>query len=118
MNARVVGILVVLLVVLGGGALLYQHQERVRRPDNVGTLGKGLFKEWLHTRPVARVTTRHDTSTGAEPDHCHGVCNFERGLAAAPARDVSHAPRPAPPSTGQTAPVPPQIPTAGEVGKS
>ncbi len=35
-----------------------------------------------------------------------------------PARDVSHEPRPAPPSTGQTASVPPQIPTAGETGKS
>jgi small conductance mechanosensitive channel len=32
------------------------------------------------------------------------------------ARDVSHEPRPAPPPTGQTAPIPPQIPTAGEVG--
>ncbi|MFM0118222.1 mechanosensitive ion channel [Paraburkholderia sp. RL18-101-BIB-B] len=31
------------------------------------------------------------------------------------ARDVSHEPRPAPPPTGQTAPIPPQIPTAGEV---
>ncbi|MBP0589953.1 mechanosensitive ion channel [Paraburkholderia sp. LEh10] len=36
----------------------------------------------------------------------------------APARDVSHEPRPAPPSTGQTASVPPQIPTAGDVGKT
>ncbi|MBB5412880.1 MULTISPECIES: mechanosensitive ion channel family protein [unclassified Paraburkholderia] len=34
----------------------------------------------------------------------------------APARDVSHEPRPAPPTTGQTAPIPPQIPTAGDVG--
>ncbi|MGF6262132.1 small-conductance mechanosensitive channel [Paraburkholderia youngii] len=34
----------------------------------------------------------------------------------APARDVSHEPRPAPPPTGQTAPIPPQIPTAGDVG--
>ncbi|TDY42972.1 small conductance mechanosensitive channel [Paraburkholderia rhizosphaerae] len=40
------------------------------------------------------------------------------GLATPPARDVSHEPRPAPPSTGQTASVPPQIPTAGEAGKS
>jgi small conductance mechanosensitive channel len=39
------------------------------------------------------------------------------GMAAPPARDVSHEPRPAPPSTGQTASVPPQIPTAGEGGK-
>ncbi|HEX5768629.1 MAG TPA: DUF4340 domain-containing protein [Burkholderiales bacterium] len=45
MNARVVAILVVLLVVLGGGALLYQQQERSRRPENVGALGRTLFKD-------------------------------------------------------------------------
>jgi hypothetical protein len=45
MNARFALILVVLLVILGGGALLYQHQERSRRPDNVGTLGRGLLKD-------------------------------------------------------------------------
>jgi small conductance mechanosensitive channel len=38
--------------------------------------------------------------------------------AMAPARDVSHEPRPAPPSTGQTEFVPPQIPTAGDGGKT
>ena len=45
MNARVVTILVMLLAVLGGGALLYQQQERARRPENVGTLGRALFKD-------------------------------------------------------------------------
>ena len=45
MNARVAAILVVLLGVLGGGALLYQQQERARRPENVGTLGRTLFKD-------------------------------------------------------------------------
>ena len=45
MNARVVAVLVLLLAVLGGGALLYQYQERARRPDNVGTLGRVLFKD-------------------------------------------------------------------------
>jgi len=44
MNARVAAILVVLLAVLGGGALLYQQQERARRPENVGALGRELFK--------------------------------------------------------------------------
>jgi Domain of unknown function (DUF4340) len=44
-NARVAAILVVLLAVLGGGALLYQQQERARRPENVGTLGRTLFKD-------------------------------------------------------------------------
>jgi hypothetical protein len=44
-NARFAAILVLLLAVLGGGALLYQQQERGRRPDNVGTLGRTLFKD-------------------------------------------------------------------------
>ncbi|HUQ25577.1 MAG TPA: DUF4340 domain-containing protein [Burkholderiales bacterium] len=45
MNARIAVTLVVLLAVLGGGALLYQHQERARRPDNVAALGKPLVKD-------------------------------------------------------------------------
>jgi len=44
-SARVVAILVLLLAVLGGGALLTQREERARRPDNVATLGRGLLKE-------------------------------------------------------------------------
>ena len=44
MNARVTAILVLLLAVLGGGALYYQHQERTRRPDNVATLGRTLLQ--------------------------------------------------------------------------
>jgi hypothetical protein len=45
MNARVAVVLVVLLAVLGGGALLYSYQERTRRPENVGTLGRPLLKD-------------------------------------------------------------------------
>jgi len=45
MNARVAAVLVVLLAVLGGAALLYQREERARRPDHVATLGKSLLKE-------------------------------------------------------------------------
>ena len=45
MNARVATILVMLLAVLGGGELLYQQQELARRPENVGTLGRTLFKD-------------------------------------------------------------------------
>jgi hypothetical protein len=44
-SARLVAILVVLLAVLGGAALLYQHQERTRRPDSVATLGRPLLKD-------------------------------------------------------------------------
>lgn len=45
MSARVVAILVLLLAVLGGGALLTQREERARKPENVATLGRALFKE-------------------------------------------------------------------------
>jgi hypothetical protein len=44
-NARFAAVLVVLLAVLGGGALLYQYQERARRPDNVATLGKPVVRD-------------------------------------------------------------------------
>jgi hypothetical protein len=54
MNARVAAILVILLVVLGGGALLYQQQERAQRPDNVGTLGRTLFKD-LQAADIAAI---------------------------------------------------------------
>jgi hypothetical protein len=64
MKARVVAVLVVLLAVLGGGALLYQHQERTRRPDNVGTLGRSLFKD-LQAADIAaiRITVPNATLT-------------------------------------------------------
>lgn len=45
MNARVAAILVVLLAILGGAALIYQRDERARRPENVGTLGQPLVKD-------------------------------------------------------------------------
>ena len=45
MNARIALTLVVLLVVLGGGALVYQYQENARRPENVATLGRPLLKD-------------------------------------------------------------------------
>jgi hypothetical protein len=53
-NARVAAILVLLLAVLGGGALLYQHQERARRPDNAATLGRTLFKD-LQAADIAAI---------------------------------------------------------------
>lgn len=54
MNARLVAILVVLLVVLGGGALLYQYQERSQRPGNSDTLGRALLKD-LKAADVAAI---------------------------------------------------------------
>ncbi|MFM0336203.1 mechanosensitive ion channel family protein [Paraburkholderia fungorum] len=55
---------------------------------------------------------------GPTPAHGGGSASSLRAAqaAVAVARDVSHEPRPAPPPTGQTAPIPPQIPTAGESG--
>ena len=54
MNARLVAILVVLLVVLGGGALLYQYQERSQRPVNSDVLGRPLLKD-LKAAEVASI---------------------------------------------------------------
>jgi len=40
MNARVALVLVVLLAVVGGGALIYNRQERTETADNTAALGK------------------------------------------------------------------------------
>ena len=45
MNARVAVVLLVLLAVLGGGALVYNYQERTQRADNASTLGRPLVKD-------------------------------------------------------------------------
>ena len=45
MNARIAIVLVVLLAILGGGALIYNYQERTQRADNVATLGRPLVKD-------------------------------------------------------------------------
>jgi hypothetical protein len=45
MNARAVLVLVVLLAILGGGALLFQYQQKSERPSNVAALGKPLMPE-------------------------------------------------------------------------
>lgn len=67
--------------------------------------------------------TAHAETHGAHAPHAAPASHAQAETAtrAAPlpfavARDVSHEPRPAPPPTGQTAPVPPQIPTAGDAG--
>ena len=53
MNARVVGILVALLVVLGGGALLLRQQAGSDKPASAASLGQPLLK----SLPAADVTT-------------------------------------------------------------
>ena len=62
MNARFALILVVLLVILGGGALLYQYQERSQRPGNVGTLGRNLHKD-LKAAEVSKIRLVEPKST-------------------------------------------------------
>jgi hypothetical protein len=54
MSARVLGILVVLLVLLGGGALLYQHQQASERPHNAALLGRPLLKD-LRAADIAAI---------------------------------------------------------------
>jgi hypothetical protein len=62
MNARFAAILVVMLAVLGGAALVFQHQERARRPDNVGTLGRTLFKD-LKAADIAAIQIAEPKAT-------------------------------------------------------
>jgi len=54
MSARVALVLVVLLVVLGGGALVYRTQEGARRPDNAAALGQPLLKG-LQVADIAQI---------------------------------------------------------------
>jgi moderate conductance mechanosensitive channel len=61
---------------------------------------------------LQRDRSEHEHAVHAGPGVSRGA-----GLAMAAARDVSHEPRPAPPPTGDTAPIPPQIPTAGDSRK-
>jgi hypothetical protein len=68
-NARVAAVLVLLLAVLGGGALLYQYQERARRPDNVATLGKPVVKDLQVADVTAiRIVEPKDTLTVQRKD--------------------------------------------------
>jgi hypothetical protein len=54
MNARIAIALVVLLTLVGGAALVYQYQERARRPDNAATLGRPLLKD-LRVADIASI---------------------------------------------------------------
>ncbi len=69
MNARLALIFVVLLVVLGGGALVYYQQEKAQRPQNVGTLGRSLFKD-LKAADIAaiRIVEPHSALTVQRKD--------------------------------------------------
>jgi hypothetical protein len=62
MNARIVAVLVVLLVVLGGAALLAQREDRAQRPQNAATLGQPLLKD-LKAADIARIRIAEPKST-------------------------------------------------------
>ena len=63
MNARVALVLVILLAVLGGGALLYSHQERTQRADNVLALGKPLLSVKVADVAAIKITEPKATLT-------------------------------------------------------
>src|SRR5258706_8210044 len=57
MNARVAGVLVVLLIALGGGALLVREQQSTPRSADAGALGQPLLKG-LQASQVATIVIR------------------------------------------------------------
>jgi len=62
MNARVVGVLLVLLVALGGGALLVQQQSGSRKPEDAASLGQPLLKG-LQAADIASIAIRQPKAT-------------------------------------------------------
>ena len=57
MNARFLGVLLILLVALGGGALLVREQQASRPSAGTGTLGQPLLKD-LQASQVAAIVIR------------------------------------------------------------
>ena len=57
MNARIVGVLLLLLAVLGGGALLVRQQADSQKPADAATLGQPLLKG-LQASQVAAIAIR------------------------------------------------------------
>lgn len=62
MNARVAAVLVVLLAVLGGGALLTYQQDRARRPAAVDALGQPVLPG-LQAADIASIVVRESGAT-------------------------------------------------------
>src|SRR2546423_2428573 len=63
MNPRVALVLVVLLVALGGGALLYNYQERTQKADNTAALGKALLNVKVADVATIKITEPKATLT-------------------------------------------------------
>lgn len=62
MNARIAAVLVVLLAVLGGGALLVHQQERARQPAAVDALGQPVLRG-LQAADIAAIAIREPGAT-------------------------------------------------------
>lgn len=62
MNARVAGVLLVLLAALGGGALLVRQQGGAQRPAGAGALGQPVLKN-LKAADIATIAIREPGAT-------------------------------------------------------
>jgi hypothetical protein len=62
MSGRALLVLSVLLLVLGGGALLYQRQQAAERPRNAAVLGKPVLKD-LRAADIAAIQIAEPKST-------------------------------------------------------
>ena len=77
MNARIAATLVLLLALLGGGALYYQHLQG-ERPSGVGALGKPLLKG-LRAADIASIAIREPQATLTLERKDSGWAIAERG---------------------------------------
>jgi len=80
LSPRIALVLVVVLAVLGGGALVYQQQERARRPDNAGALGQVLLKD-LKAAEIATLRIVEPGATQSGATQSGATLTLERGEA-------------------------------------
>ncbi len=78
MNARVAGVLLILLIALGGGALLVREQQASRQPAGKGTLGQPLLKD-LQAAQVAAIVIREPKAAVTIAKKDEGWTIAERG---------------------------------------
>src|SRR5262245_39958567 len=57
MSPRILGVLILLLAVLGGGALLVRQQQGTQKASDAGTIGQPLFKG-LQGAQVEKISLR------------------------------------------------------------
>ena len=78
MNARFAGVLLILLVALGGGALLIREQQASRQPTGKGTLGQPLLKD-LQAAQVTSIVIREPKAAITIAKKDEGWTIAERG---------------------------------------